>query len=64
MTRTTENVIEIIRNHGLFCIALTDGGLIGLTDKDGNIYDVIIWDGENVLEDENKKLTLAAWLGY
>ena len=63
MSISRDKITQIIRNHGLYCIPLASS-VIGLTDDKGNVYDTIIWDGSEVIEDENTSMSLAAWLGY
>lgn len=62
MSRTLDQVIKIIRNHGLYCVALTDKS-IGLTDNKGSLYDTIVWDGKSII-DGNDTMSLYTWLGY
>ncbi len=61
---TQQKVMEIMGQHGLYVTALTDDGLIGLTDHKGNVYDVVLWDGNHVIEDGKTSMTLLEWLGY
>lgn len=58
-----EKAMNIMKNHGLYCVALATNG-IGLTDKDGNIYDVVIVTDNGLIVDENTTIPLKSWLGY
>ncbi len=52
--RAREKAIKIMEDHGLYCVPLASAG-IGLTDKDGNVYDVVIVspDADGLVVDEN-----------
>lgn len=59
-----DKVMNIMREHGLYCVALTDK-MIGLTDNAGNVYDVVIIDNdEQLIIDADTTMNLYNWLGY
>ena len=60
---TKERAMTIMRQHGICAIALDNEGTIGLFDTCCNLYALIQWDGEHIIE-HGVKMTLPAWLGY
>lgn len=61
--RLIEKTIKAMRAHGLYCVKLT-GEMIGLTDKAGNVYDVVIVTESGLIVDANTTMSLRDWLGY
>ena len=62
---TQEQVMNIMRRHSLIVLALDDEGTIGLFDGYfGRLYNIVQWDGENIIEHDGCKMPLLAWLGY
>ncbi len=60
---TRGEIINIIRAHGLYCIPLASVG-IGLTDVDGNVYDIVTVSDAGLIIDEHTTMSLRDWLGY
>lgn len=61
---TRDEMMEIMRAHGLYCIPLADK-TIGLTDNAGHVYDVVICtDDGRLIIDADTVMSLYDWLGY
>jgi len=58
-----EKIIKIMKNHGLYCVALDDR-TIGLTDNAGKVYNKVAVTDDGRIIDGNMTMSLVAWLGY
>lgn len=59
-----ELAMEAMKLHGLYCVALTDTGLIGLTDAEGDVYDTVLVTKDGNIIDGDEEMEISTWLGY